>query len=136
MQMSPYLIFNGTCAEAFPFYERVLGGRIVMMHCTGDDSATRSAGAKSQGKVVHARLQLGDCSLLGSDAADGDEPAGGRTVYVAISVPAAEAERIFKALADRGQVTMPFENTFWSPGFGMLIDRFGTPWMVNTDPGG
>lgn len=122
VQMSPYLIFNGDCAEAFSFYEGVLGGRTLVLHRH-----------EAAGTVAHASLEVGACSLMGSDAPAGDDRATGRRVYVAVSVAAADAERIFRALAEGGQVTMPFENTFWSPGFGMLIDRFGTPWMVSTD---
>ena len=77
-----------------------------------------------RGRGIHA-------DGIGRPAED-DQP--GTTVFVALVVPAANAERIFNALAEDGRVTMPFEKTFWSPGFGMLVDPFGIPWMVNTEP--
>jgi PhnB protein len=84
---------------------------------------------------MHACLEVGGFSLMGCDAPAGDEHAPGRNLCVALSVPADEAERIFGGLADGGRITMPFENTFWSPGLGMLVDRFGIPWIINVDPG-
>ena len=135
MRMSPYLIFNGGCAEAFPFYERVLGGRIVMMYPDADQPGDAGGGGGSQYRVMRARLELGAFALRGADADPGDVRPAGRNVYVWVSVPAADAERIFSALAADGRITMPFESTFWSPGLGMLVDQFGTPWVVSTDPG-
>ena len=132
MQINPYLIFNGRCAEAFPFYQRLLGGTIVDMQTdlgslVGEDAECRTM-------VRHAALRVGQSWLMGCDAAAGDEHTVRGGMYLALSLAADEAERVFKALSDGGQITMPFEKTFWSPGFGMLVDRFGTPWMVSTDP--
>lgn len=132
MQITPYLIFNGNCREAFQFYAQVLGGKIIMMQTYGESPAKDDVPAGHYNRVIHVHLQVGDAALLGSDAHSEqfDPPQG---TQVSVSVPTvAEAERIFKAFADRGKITMPFEKTFWSPGFGMLADRFGTPWMVNT----
>jgi PhnB protein len=132
MEIAPYLIFNGNCAEAFKFYEKTLGGKIDMIQTYGESPAKDHVPAALHNRVIHVRMTVGNEVLMGSDAPSEqfETPQG---TSVSITVPtAAEAERIFTALADRGKVKMPFEKTFWSPGFGMAVDRFGTPWMVNT----
>ena len=133
MELGPYLNFNGECAAAFKFYEQVLGGKIVMMQTHGETPAKDHVPADWQDKVIHARLMVGNHALMGSDAPPGmyTQPQG---IYVSISVALADGQRIFTALAQGGTITMPFEKTFWSPGFGMVTDRFSIPWMVNSEP--
>jgi PhnB protein len=132
MEIAPYLIFNGNCAEAFRFYEKTLGGKIHGMQTYGESPAKEHVPADVHNRVIHVRMTVGNEVLMGSDApSEKFETPQGISVTITVST-AAEAERIFKALADRGKVTMPFEKTFWSPGFGMAVDRFGIPWMVNT----
>lgn len=134
MELTPYLNFNGDCAEAFRFYERVLGGKIVMMQTHGESPMKDQTPPDWRDKVLHARLIVDGKFLMGSDAPpEGYVAPQGLFVSVSVTSPA-DGERIFKALADGGKVNMPFQKTFWSPGFGMAIDRFGTPWMVNTEP--
>lgn len=131
MELGPYLNFDGQCAAAFERYAEVLGGRIEMMQTHGESPMKAHVPAEWHDKVIHARLALADGVLMGSDTppAHYSPPQG---IHASISVPAlAEAERIFMALAESGQITMPFQKTFWSSGFGMLTDRFGIPWMVN-----
>jgi PhnB protein len=133
MDVAPYLNFQGECAAAFAFYEKCLGGRIESLQTFGESPMTDQVPADWRGKVLHARLVVGDKALLGSDAPPGryNTPQG---MMVSLSLPRlADAERIFGALADGGKVTMPFQKTFWSPGFGMAVDRFGIPWIVNCD---
>ena len=134
MRANPYLMFNGDCREAFEFYARSLGGRIEMMQTHGDSPAKGHTPPDWHDKVLHARLTAGDVVLMGSDAPPGrkETPQG---LWVSLDVEkAADARRIFDAFADGGQVRMPFDKTFWAAGgFGMVIDRFGTPWMVNCD---
>jgi PhnB protein len=133
VEITPYLNFNGNCAAAFKFYEKVLGGKIVMMQTHGESPMKEHVPADWRDKVIHARLVVDDKVLMGSDAPP-DHYAAPQGLYVSVSVPSpADAERIFTALAENGKVTMPFEKTFWSAGFGMLVDRFGTPWMVNCE---
>jgi PhnB protein len=133
VEITPYLNFNGNCAAAFRFYEKVLGGKIVMMQTHGESPMTEHVPAGWRDKVIHARLVVDDKVLMGSDAPP-DHYAAPQGLYVSVSVPSpADAERIFNALAENGKITMPFEKTFWSAGFGMLVDRFGTPWMVNCE---
>ena len=133
MEITPYLNFNGNCAEAFRFYEKCLGGRIVMLQTHGDSPMKDDVPPAWQDRVLHVRLELGEQALMGSDVPP-DSYTAPQGLYVSISAGATDAERIFNELAAGGRVTMPFEKTFWSPGFGMTVDRFGTPWMVNTDP--
>jgi PhnB protein len=132
MEVAPYLIFNGQCAAAFRFYEQVLGGKIVFTQTHGDTPAKDHVPADWHDKVIHTRLEVGNFALMGSDAPPPHYVAPQGTSVSVTVTSATEAERIFKAFAEGGKVTMPFEATFWSPGFGMMVDRFGTPWMVNT----
>jgi PhnB protein len=132
MDFTPYLNFNGTCADAFKFYEQVLGGKIEFMQTHADSPMKDHVPADWQDKVIHVCLNIDGKHLMGSDApAEQYTPAQG--MYINIQVPTTvEGKRVFDALANGGKVTMPFAQTFWSPGFGMLVDRFGTPWMVNS----
>jgi PhnB protein len=132
MQISPYLNFNGNCAEAFAFYEQCLGGKIVFMQKHGDSPVAGQVPAGWADTVLHVRLEVGQFALLGSDAPP-PHYATPQGMTVSISVPAADGERLFNQLSQSGSVTMPFQKTFWSPGFGMLVDRFGIPWMVNSE---
>jgi PhnB protein len=133
MELNPYLSFDGNCAEAFKFYEKSLGGKIVAMMTYAETPMKDQMPADSHGKIVHARLTLGDQMLMGADAPPGRyEPAKGMSVILGIDQPA-EAERVFKALSENGTVQMPIEETFWARRFGMVVDRFGIPWMVNCE---
>jgi PhnB protein len=133
MQLNPYLSFNGQCEEAFRFYERCLGGKILAMLTYKDTPMVEQTQENWQGKIAHARLQLGNYMLMGSDGmADRYEKPQGITVTLNIDDPA-EAERVFHQLAEGGTTQMPIQGTFWAKRFGMTTDRFGTPWMVNCE---
>ena len=133
MKITPYLGFNGQCEEAFRFYERVLGGKIVAMMPFEGTPAAEYVPAESRNQIMHACLQVGEGVLMASDAGGMEyQPAKGMHVSLHPTDPA-EAERIFNALADGGTVQMPLEETFWAARFGMVVDRFGIPWMVNCD---
>ena len=135
MEMNPYLTFAGTCEAAFRFYEQTLGGKIVMMQTHAETPMAEHVPAEWGSKVMHAHLQLGDRSLMGSDAPpDRYQPPAGFSLALQVA-EVAEAERIFGALAEGGQVQMPLQQTFWAERFGMLVDRFGIPWMVNCGEG-
>lgn len=131
MQVNPYLIFNGQCEEAFLFYHKVLGGKIeTMMTHEGSPMAEHTPPELAK-KIMHASLWVGDTMLMGSDAPLKDyKGMHGFSVALALEDPA-EAEKIFKALAEGGTVQMPIQETFWAAKFGMLTDRFGVAWMVN-----
>ncbi|HEX8665105.1 MAG TPA: VOC family protein [Beijerinckiaceae bacterium] len=136
MQLNPYLFFKGDCEEAFRFYERVLGGKIVAMMTHEGTPAAGHTPAEWRGKIIHARMTIGDKILMGSDAPPGhQQDMSGFSINVGVDDPA-EAERIFHALAEGGTVRMPIQETFWAVRFGMLADRFGTPWMVNCEKAG
>jgi len=133
MQLNPYLLFNGQCEEAFKLYEKVLGGKIEGMRTHAGSPAEGQVRAEWRDKVLHAYIRLGDTVLMASDAPPGHyQPPSG--FYVSIRVKdVAEAERIFHALAEDGIVHMPIAATFFSPSFGMVVDQFGIPWMINCE---
>jgi PhnB protein len=133
MQLNPYLTFNGECEAAFKFYAEVLGGKIEGMVTHAGTPAEAQVPLEWRDKILHARMTAGDTVLMASDAPPSryQEPKG-ISVSIHLKDPA-EGERIFNALAENGTVQMPFQKTFWSPGFGMCADRFGIPWMVNCD---
>jgi PhnB protein len=133
MELNPYLFFNGQCEAAFKFYAKVLGGDIIMMMSHEGTPAAGQVPPEWQGKIIHARMKVGDKTLMGSDAPPGNqETMQGFSVTLGVADPA-EAERIFHALAENGTVRMPIGETFWAVRFGMLVDQFGTPWMVNCE---
>jgi PhnB protein len=135
MKWNAYLTFSGNCADAFRYYERVLGGKIVAMMSHGEMPAESQAQMPPTYKnlIMHARLIAGDNVLMGSDAPpERFEKPQGFSVAIQVDEPT-EAERIFAALADNGTVRMPLQETFWAVRFGMLVDRFGIPWMVNCE---
>lgn len=136
MQLIPYLIFNGKCAEAFKFYEQCLGGKIAAMFTHGETPAAEHVPPEQHDLIMHVRLEVDGAVLMGSDTPrDSYEPPTGTHVSLNLS-DLAKAERIFNALAEGGSVAMPFEETFWAAGFGMVTDRFGTPWMINCEKAG
>ena len=130
MQLNTYLSFDGTCADAFKFYEKCLGGKIVMT-MTYKDSPMASQMPPEMGlKICHTSLEIDGGLLMGSDSPPGryEAPKG---FWVSVGCDAAKGGTIFAELAEGGTVVMPFQKTFWAAGFGMAIDRFGIPWMVN-----
>jgi PhnB protein len=133
MQLNPYLTFNGRCEAAFRYYEKILGGKIVAMIPHEGTPAAEHVPPEWRKKIIHARLVVGDKLLMGSDAPPDsyDEPKG-FSVTIGVDT-AAEAERIFNALADNGKVKMPLQETFWAIRFGMLVDQFDIPWMVDCE---
>ena len=133
MEVTAYLNFDGTCGEAFKFYEQCFGGKIVGIFTYGETPAAEHVSAECRDRVIHARLVVGDAVLLGSDSPpEFFEEMKGASVSLHVADPK-EAERIFHALAEGGKVRMPIEETFWAQRFGMLVDRFGTPWMINCE---
>lgn len=133
MQLLPYLHFNGDCETAFRYYERCLGGKIEAMLTHAGSPAEQHVAAEWRSKILHARLVVRDAVLMASDAPPGHyQKPQGFSVSIQISEPA-RADDIFRGLADGGTVVMPFGQTFWAARFGMLVDKFGIPWMVNCD---
>lgn len=132
MNFRPYLMFGGNCADAFAFYQSVFGGELQVLKMD-DLPPGEEAPPDSEGMVMHAALMVGDALLMGSDNPGGDF-AGARDMVCSVSLPTAEeAKSIFEKLSEGGEVEMPIQEVFWSPAFGMLRDRFGTPWMVDCE---
>lgn len=131
MKLNPHLNFNGDCAAAYQFYEKHLGAKTLFSITYGDSPMAGEFPAEYAGKIMHATIQIGDVTVLGSDSPPGyyQKPEG---FCVSLSFDdVAEAERVFEALSENGKVNMPLQQTFWAKKFGMLIDQFGIPWMVN-----
>lgn len=134
--LTPYLSFNGKCREAFQFYERALRGKIMFMQTYADAPSDQVPPGGDKDRIMHVRLKAGDFVIMGSDAPPqfAQTPAGFSLSLNTDDV--AEAERLFNALADNGQTKMPLQETFWAKRFGMCIDQYGTPWMVNCEKPG
>jgi PhnB protein len=133
MKLNPYLSFDGQCAAAFKFYEQCLSGKIDSMMTYGNSPMAEQTPPEQIDKIMHVTLNVGDMVLMGSDAPPGyfEKPQGFSISLVFNDV--VEAERIFQELSESGVVKMPIQETFWAARFGMLVDRFGTPWMINCD---
>lgn len=136
MLIQPYLFFNGRCEEAINFYQRALGAKAGLMMRYKESPEPPPPGMVPPGseeKIMHAELQIGDTIVMVSDGNCAGKPSfAGFSLSIALKDPA-QAERFFSALADGGQVQMPLGKTFWSPCFGMLVDRFGVGWMINVE---
>ena len=133
MLVQPYLLFDGRCEEAVEFYRSALGAKVEMFMRFKDSPEPCEPGMVPPGaedKVMHMCLRIGDSTLMASDGRCVVQPSF-QGFSLSITVPnEAEADRVFAALGDGGQVQMPLEKTFWSPAFGMVADRFGVSWMV------
>jgi PhnB protein len=133
MAFYPYLFFGGNCSEAFTRYQEIFGGELVLLRMK-DVPSDQPVPADQADLVMHGALKIGDDLLMASDdptTATFGPVQGMQVSYSTTDVD--EAKRVFEALADGGEVTLPISETFFSPAFGMCKDRFGTPWMVNTD---
>jgi PhnB protein len=129
--LNPYLFFDGTCADAMRFYEKVLGGKLDLMTHASSPVADQTSPEMAD-RIMHARLVFDGGMLMASDWMAGQPYDGMKGFSLALAYPTvAEAKKVFDALAEGGKVTMPLDKTFWAEAFGMLVDRFGTPWMVN-----
>lgn len=132
MRVTPYLSFRTECRQAFELYASVLGGKVDLF-TFGGSPAAEHVGPDMQDLVMHATLDMGDALIMGSDSpAEMYQRPQGTHVSLHPTDPA-EAERIYAALSEGGQITMPLQETFWAARFGMFTDRFGTPWMINCD---
>lgn len=131
MQLNAHLNFNGQCEEAFAFYQKHLGGKTEAMVPYHGTPSGEHVPPEWRKKIMHAELKIGGQLLMGADAPpDRYHRPAGFAVALHATDPA-EADRVFGALAENGQVQMPIQETFWAARFGMLVDRFGIPWMVN-----
>ena len=129
MSFIPYLNFNGTCREAFTRYQEIFGGELFVMGADDMPEGESITPDWNPDLVVHAALQVGDSMLMASDAPGTGAPVSTYVHFEAKDV--ADAKRVFEALAEEGELEMEFGETFWSPGFGSCVDRWGTRWMVS-----
>lgn len=132
--IEPYLFFNGACEQALDFYREALGAEIEMTMRYKESPEPPKPGMLPPGfenKIMHTSFRVGQTRIMASDGCSTDKPSF-EGFSLAVSVPnEAEAERVFTALANGGQVRMPLSKTFWSPRFGMVADKFGVGWMVS-----
>jgi PhnB protein len=137
MKVQPYLFFDGRCEEALDFYKRALGAEVLMLmrfNEAPDPPPPDMIAPGSENKVMHASVRIGETEVLASDGRSMGQPVfQGVSLSLAVTSEA-EADRVFKALSEGGQVQMPIGKTFFSPRFGMVADRFGVSWMVVTTP--
>jgi len=128
MKMHTYVNFAGQCAEAFRFYEKHLGGKLGMIMTHGQAPDQSKVNPELKDAVLHARIAVGGTELMGADIPSAQPM---RSAYLSLGVDSdAEAERIFSALADGGEVFMPMQETFFASRFAQLRDRFGINWMI------
>ena len=133
MQMTTYLSFKGECEAAFKFYEQCLDGQLGAIFRYAGSPLADQVPADWQDKVMHGSFTFGDQVLMGGDVApDRYEQPKGFSLSLQMQ-SAADAERIFHELAKDGTVVMPLEKTFWAARFGMVVDRFGIPWLINCE---
>jgi PhnB protein len=134
MQIQPYLFFEGRCDEAMEFYRSALGAEVTMLMRFKDNPDPGQSPPSAGDKVMHASLRVGETTILVSDGRCQGRP-GFQGFSLSLTVlDDAEAERLFAALADGGQVHMPMAKTFFSSRFGMVSDRFGVLWMIYVKP--
>jgi PhnB protein len=133
MAFHPYLFFGGNCRQAFTRYQEIFGGELVLLTMNDMPPDERMPGAQAD-LIMHAALKVDDDLLMASDdpTTDSFGPVQGMQVNYAVA-DVDEAKRVFDALADGGEITLPIAPTSWSPMFGMCVDRFGTPWMVSVE---
>jgi PhnB protein len=132
MLVQPYLFFEGRCAEALEFYTKVLGARVdmKMLYSESPEPGPPGMPAGYEKKIMHAAFRVGETTLMGSDGMCSGQP-GFKGFSLSVSAAdEAEAKRVYSALSEGGQQQMPLTKTFFSPAFGMLVDKFGVSWMV------
>ncbi|HJW11179.1 MAG TPA: VOC family protein [Albitalea sp.] len=132
-QAIPYLAFNGNCADAMRFYEKVLGGKLEVLMSGAESPMAEQMPKEFAHRILHARLVLpGGGTLYAGDAPANVPYEGIKGVSITLDyATTAEADKVFDALANGGQVTMPMQPAFWAKRWGMLVDKFGLAWIVN-----
>lgn len=131
MQLEPYLFFYGQCEEALEFYKRAIGGNFEISRFEGSPMADQVP-ADFKNKVMHATFKGPGFQFMASDGRPGKRvnPEEGNISLSLGTSDAGEGERVFNALAEGGNVTMPLADVFWGGKFGQVVDRFGTEWMI------
>lgn len=134
MQVNPYVSFDGRCEVAFQFYKKCLNCKIESLVKYGETPMANDVPPEWKEKIIHGTLSVdGKVVLMGADVPpDRYKQAHGLSIMIGIG-DTAEARKVFDALSENASIHMPFQKTFWSEGFGMLVDQFGIPWMVNSE---
>ena len=133
MELNPYLSFKGDCEEAFKFYERALGGQLGELFRYAGTPLAHQVPADWSNKVMHGSVRVGSQTLMGADVAP-DQYKAPQGFSLSLQLKSiAEADRAFNALAEGGKVVLALQQTFWAARFGMVVDRFGIPWLINCD---
>ena len=130
MQLQPYVFFDGRCEEAIEFYKKTLGSEVKALMRWKDSPDKSMATPSNADKVMHSSIKIGETTMMASDGRNTGHPEFKGFSLSLIAANAAEAEKLFKALGDGGQVQMPLSKTFFSPSFGMVADKFGVSWMI------
>jgi PhnB protein len=130
MLVQPYLMFDGRCEEALEFYRRAIGAEVTALLRWTDSPDPRMAMPGAEDKVMHSLLRIGDSTIMASDGQCQGKPDFQGFSLSITAIDVAEADRLFAALGEGGQVQMPLSETFFSPRFGMVADRFGVSWMI------
>jgi PhnB protein len=133
MKLTPHVHFPGTCEEAFRTYAQLLGGRITGMQTYGASPGAEQCTPEWRTKIIHATMTLDGRELLGADVRpeEYEKPAGWNLLLAVAGQD--DARRVFDSLAGGGVVKMPLQQTFWSPAFGVVVDRFGVPWEITVE---
>ena len=130
MQVQPYLFFDGRCEEALEFYKKALGAEVGTLMRFKDSPDKTMCTPGTENKIMHTQFQIGGTKVLASDGRNQGQPKFDGFALTISAKTEAEADKMFAALGDGGQVTMPMAKTFFSPRFGMLSDKFGVSWMI------
>jgi len=131
VRISPHLNFNGQCRAAFARYQALLGGDIQIMLTYGDSPMAATFDARLHDLILHATLVIGDLEIMGTDQPP-ERYQAPQGLCVAVTLPTAQKARdVFEGLAQGGRITLAFQSTFWTRGFGMVVDAYGIPWEIN-----
>lgn len=136
LRMNPYLVMDGNAKEAIQFYEKALDAQVVMVQTFGEMPANPDFPLpdSARDRISHALLKVGETDLMFSDTFPGQPVQSSNQVQVCIMTDQAEqAKRIYEALREGGQVVMPLQETFWSPAYGIVADKYGVNWNISTE---
>lgn len=133
LRISPHLTYDGQCRAAFERYHAILGGTLTTLMTYGESPLADRFDARWHDRIMHATLDLDGLELMGADQLPETYRAP-QGIYIGLTLRSTqEAQRVFAALAEGGRITLAFQTTFWSTGFGMLVDAFGIPWEVSSN---
>lgn len=136
LRMNPYLVMDGNAKEAIQFYEKALDAQVIMVQTFGEMPANPDfpLPESARDRISHALLKVGETDLMFSDTFPGQPVQSNNQVQICIMTDQAEqAKRIYEALREGGQVVMPLQETFWSPAYGIVADKYGVNWNISTE---